>query len=157
LPAPAAASSYLVLDGAGGLRDGANGKTALEMARTPNLDRVMRDSACGLLELVGPGITPGSGPGQLTLFGYDPLRFRLGRGVLSALGVDFDLREGAMWRRASTSPPSTARAVLPTVAPAAFPAKPIAVCATGFGVPSSWISTASGFWRPSPSTAPYWC
>ena len=85
---------YLVLDGAGGLRDGANGRTALEMARTPNLDRVMRDSACGLLELVGPGITPGSGPGHLALFGYDPLRFRLGRGVLSALGIDFDLREG---------------------------------------------------------------
>lgn len=85
---------YLVLDGAGGLRDGVSGKTALEMARTPNLDRVMRDSACGLLELVGPGITPGSGPGHLALFGYDPLRFRLGRGVLSALGIGFDLREG---------------------------------------------------------------
>ncbi|MHB1214051.1 MAG: 2,3-bisphosphoglycerate-independent phosphoglycerate mutase [Thiobacillus sp.] len=85
---------YLVLDGAGGLRDRTTGKTALEMARTPNLDRIMRQSACGLLELVGPGITPGSGPGHLALFGYDPLHYRLGRGVLSALGIDFDLREG---------------------------------------------------------------
>ena len=49
---------YLVLDGAGGLRDSASGKTALELARTPHLDRVMRESACSLLELVGPGITP---------------------------------------------------------------------------------------------------
>lgn len=85
---------YLVLDGAGGLRDRTTGKTALEMARTPNLDRIMRYSACGLLELVGPGITPGSGPGHLALFGYDPLHYRLGRGVLSALGIDFDLRAG---------------------------------------------------------------
>lgn len=85
---------YLVLDGAGGLRDRDSGRTALEFAHTPHLDRVTRASACGLLELVGPGITPGSGPGHLALFGYDPLEYRLGRGVLSALGIDFDLREG---------------------------------------------------------------
>lgn len=85
---------YLVLDGAGGLRDGASGKTALEQAHTPHLDKLMRESACGLLELVGPGITPGSGPGHLALFGYDPLHYRLGRGVLAALGIGFDLHEG---------------------------------------------------------------
>lgn len=85
---------YLVLDGAGGLRNGIEGRTALESARMPNLDRIAPASACGLLELVGPGITPGSGPGHLALFGYDPLRHPLGRGLLSAAGIDFDLREG---------------------------------------------------------------
>ena len=85
---------YVIMDGVGGLpypdRDG----TALEAAHTPNLDRLAGESSCGLLEMVGPGITPGSGPGHLALFGYDPLKYDLGRGVLSALGIDFDLHEG---------------------------------------------------------------
>lgn len=85
---------YLVLDGAGGLPDPKKGKTALHEARTPNLDALAGESSCGLLELVGPGITPGSGPGHFALFGYDPLAYRVGRGVLSALGIDFDLKEG---------------------------------------------------------------
>ncbi len=85
---------YLILDGLGGLRDHSTGETALERANTPNLDRITAESSCGLLEMVGPGITPGSGPGHLALFGYDPLHYRLGRGVLSALGIDFDLQEG---------------------------------------------------------------
>ena len=85
---------YMVLDGAGGLRNASTGKTALELADTPNIDKLVRTSACGQLELVGPGITPGSGPGHLALFGYDPLQFRLGRGVLAALGIDFGLRDG---------------------------------------------------------------
>lgn len=85
---------YLVMDGVGGLRDPARGRSALEAAVTPELDRLAARSACGALELVGPGITPGSGPGHLALFGYDPLRWRIGRGVLSALGIDFDLRPG---------------------------------------------------------------
>ena len=85
---------YLVLDGVGGLRDGILGKTALEAARMPNLDELAPAAACGLLEMVGPGITPGSGPGHLALFGYDPLHYRLGRGLLSAAGIEFDLREG---------------------------------------------------------------
>jgi 2,3-bisphosphoglycerate-independent phosphoglycerate mutase len=85
---------YLVLDGVGGLPDPQRGGTELQAAATPNLDRLAEESACGLLETVGPGITPGSGPGHLALFGYDPFQYNTGRGVLAALGVDFDLREG---------------------------------------------------------------
>ncbi|WP_303904557.1 2,3-bisphosphoglycerate-independent phosphoglycerate mutase [Thiohalomonas denitrificans] len=85
---------YLVLDGGGGLADPFTVRTALQGAQTPNLDRIASASETGLMEPVGPGITPGSGPGHLALFGYDPLRYRIGRGVLSALGVNFELREG---------------------------------------------------------------
>jgi len=85
---------YLVMDGVGGLADPDKYGTELQVAATPNLDQIARGSACGLLEMVGPGITPGSGPGHLALFGYDPLAYRLGRGILSAMGVDFDLQEG---------------------------------------------------------------
>ena len=90
---------YLVMDGAADLPDPATGLTPLQSARTPNLDALARSAATGMLELVGPGITPGSGPGHLALFGYDPLRFQLGRGVLSALGIDFPLREGDLAAR----------------------------------------------------------
>jgi len=81
-------------DGLGGLPDPGTGRSELETARVPNLDALATRGACGLIRHVAPGITPGSGPGHLGLFGYDPLTYRVGRGVLEALGIEFDLRAG---------------------------------------------------------------
>jgi 2,3-bisphosphoglycerate-independent phosphoglycerate mutase len=81
-----------VMDGLGGLPHPETGRTELETAYTPHLDMLARESACGFTVPVGTGITPGSGPGHLALFGYDPLVHNIGRGVLEAVGIDFDLQ-----------------------------------------------------------------
>jgi 2,3-bisphosphoglycerate-independent phosphoglycerate mutase len=84
----------LVLDGLGGLPRPETGKTELETARTPNLDALALNGVCGLADPVAPGITPGSAPGHAALFGYDPVHSEIGRGVLEAVGIDFDLKSG---------------------------------------------------------------
>src|SRR5919106_1991732 len=90
----------VVVDGLGGMADGEH-STELEEASTPHLDRLASEGVTGLLDPVGPGITPGSGPGHLALFGYDPIQHELGRGALSAAGLGFDLRSGDVAARAN--------------------------------------------------------
>ncbi len=84
----------LVLDGVGGLPMEPGGLTELEAANTPNMDRLAKEGSLGATIPVRPGITPGSGPAHLSLFGYDPVQYEVGRGALSAFGVGLDLRPG---------------------------------------------------------------
>lgn len=90
----------LVIDGLGGFATPEQG-SELEDAHTPNLDRLAREGSTGLLLPAGPGITVGSGPGHLALFGYDPLAHDIGRGALSAAGIGFDLAPGDVAARAN--------------------------------------------------------
>jgi 2,3-bisphosphoglycerate-independent phosphoglycerate mutase len=89
----------LILDGLGGLPLDPAGPTELESADAPNLDSLAARSDLGLSLPVAAGVSPGSGPGHLALFGYDPQRYVVGRGVLSALGVGFDLGENDLAAR----------------------------------------------------------
>ena len=91
----------LVLDGLGGLPDPATGRTELQTATLPNLDRLASRSSLGRMQVIDPGVTPGSGPAHLALFGYHPYQIEFGRGALEALGSDFALRPADLAARAN--------------------------------------------------------
>tara|TARA_Y100000996_G_scaffold85278_1_gene59139 strand:- start:854 stop:1183 length:330 start_codon:yes stop_codon:yes gene_type:complete len=78
----------LVADGLGGMKNPQTGLSELEVANLPNLDKLSKISTCGVSTPVLPGITPGSGPGHMALFGYNPVKYLLGRGVLEGLGIN---------------------------------------------------------------------
>lgn len=84
---------FFIMDGLGGLPMGGRRQTELQAARTPHLDELVRNSSTGLLIPVSTGVTTGSGPGHFSLFGYDPVESNVGRGVLEAAGIGFDLTD----------------------------------------------------------------
>src|SRR3974390_1046298 len=99
---PTGKLALVVLDGVGDVATREQGYlTPLEAASTPNMDALAKDSAQGRMVPVAPGITPGSGPGHLGLFGYDPLEFEVGRGVIEALGLGLELKAGDVAARAN--------------------------------------------------------
>ncbi len=87
----------VVIDGIGGLP--VRGRTELEAAKIPNLDRLASKAICGLIDPISYGITPGSGPSHLALFGYDPFRYEIGRGVMEALGIGLILKKDDLTAR----------------------------------------------------------
>ncbi len=89
----------VVADGLGGLPGGDTRQSELETASLPNINRLAQESACGLSTPVALGITPGSGPGHLALFGYDPLVHMIGRGALEAIGIGLELKPGDLAAR----------------------------------------------------------
>ncbi len=91
----------LVLDGLGGLPHPDTGKSEMDTANLPNLDKLTQKSSGGRMQIIDPGVTSGSGPAHLSLFGYHPYTFEFGRGALEALGSDFDMQPGDLAARAN--------------------------------------------------------
>lgn len=91
----------LILDGLGGLPVPPHGLTALEKANTPNMNKLADEGALGQIVTVRPGVTPGSGPAHLSLFGYDPVKYEVGRGVLSSTGIGMTIKPGDVAARAN--------------------------------------------------------
>ncbi len=99
---PTAKVALVVMDGVGDIAiEKHDFMTPLEAARTPNLDLLTKNAVQGRMIPVAPGITPGSGPGHLALFGYDPIEFQVGRGVIEALGLGMELKAGDVAARAN--------------------------------------------------------
>lgn len=84
---------FFIMDGLGGLHTAEQSATELQAAHTPNMDALVKSASCGLTIPVAPGVTSGSGPGHFALFGYDPLENNIGRGVLEAAGIGFELTD----------------------------------------------------------------